>query len=514
MIKKMFISMGIVLLLSFSSCGSGDSSEEAKELLQKILNLVGIPQEIMVNICQDNNTNGICESTEPQVSVAVNRGDNFNTIWQKISKTEGGQYLLETIDPTKPILLVLQDETKVNGKFAIPFNGFTNYEQNETKELSILASMVDKEYFTDGDLEAIRNLENSNTQATFYAKLLDALETNVNTLNGVGLDAQNGMLANLEEMSKELNNNGIKDTLARELNSCGADSNCVDVKLETLYTDIIISNERANTLKNNYSQPTTPTPIASNGEKVLLLSKMVSTDEDGDVIDTVFEYNSKNQITKSKSYNNQFVCTYNYDNLDRYIGYSCPDMGEGDNISLNITYSGNSQKITHINYNNGEAGNVEILEWSGDNYSKIRQITVDKETGENMEIIMTASYSNNNPTHIEWSVKDNDSGEFLPVAIEDGIYDNKKKASNMSSNILFGFNSIVNSGGLNYMFNQTNNLVSSEFSLWFFSGSVRTEIQYNSSDMPTRIDKYTSSNLDTEEETKHSSVTYEYTEAK
>jgi ABC-type Zn uptake system ZnuABC Zn-binding protein ZnuA len=43
----------IAVVVSLTSCGSG-SSEEAKELLLQILTIVGIPQDMVVNICQDS----------------------------------------------------------------------------------------------------------------------------------------------------------------------------------------------------------------------------------------------------------------------------------------------------------------------------------------------------------------------------------------------------------------------------------------------------------------------------
>ncbi|NEW59923.1 hypothetical protein GSY74_01390, partial [Sulfurovum sp. bin170] len=63
--KKFLWILSIVSMLGLASCGGG-SSDEAKELLQKILNLVGIPQSIVVNICQDENRDGICGVTELQ----------------------------------------------------------------------------------------------------------------------------------------------------------------------------------------------------------------------------------------------------------------------------------------------------------------------------------------------------------------------------------------------------------------------------------------------------------------
>lgn len=220
--------LSTIVIFGIISCGGGDK-KEAKELLQKILQIVGITYDIVVNICQDGNSNGICEAMELQTKVTLNQGDSFDDIWQKISLTENGRYFLETRDPAKPILLELQDEAKVtydNGKFTVPFSGFKNSEQNETKELSILAALVDKGYFIDSDLQNIRNLNNQDTQDKFYATLLNSLEENINILRTKGLNAQQTMLGNLKEIASELEGDGVKSTLPNDLNNCGTNQVC------------------------------------------------------------------------------------------------------------------------------------------------------------------------------------------------------------------------------------------------------------------------------------------------
>lgn len=52
--KRFFLLLSTVFMLSFMGCGS-NNKEEAKELLQKILQVVGIPYNMVVNICQDGN---------------------------------------------------------------------------------------------------------------------------------------------------------------------------------------------------------------------------------------------------------------------------------------------------------------------------------------------------------------------------------------------------------------------------------------------------------------------------
>jgi len=246
--------LSITLIFIMISCGSGDK-KEAKELLQKILQIVGIPYDIVVNICQDGNGNGICEVTELQTKVTLNKGDSFDDIWQKISLTSDGRYFLETMDRTKPILLELQDIVKVtydNGKFIVPFSGFKNSKQNETKELSILASLVDNGYFTDSDLKNIRHLNSQDTQDMFYSTLLNSLEENINILRTKGLNPQQTMLGNLKEIASELEDDGVKNTLANDLNNCGTNQVCVATRLGTLASKLLITDEEANTISKEY----------------------------------------------------------------------------------------------------------------------------------------------------------------------------------------------------------------------------------------------------------------------
>ncbi len=252
--KKFFLALSMLYVVTFINCGGG-SSTEAKELLEKILRVVGIPYNIVMNICQDGNGNGICEDFELQTKVTLNSGDTLMDIWTKITLTDDGQYFLQTRDPALPILLELQDGDHVyydEGRFTIPFEGFKRYEQNETKELSILSAMVDKDYFMDSDLVGIRNLDNPDVQDKFYQRLFEALEENLNTLRGVDFGAQESMIANLSEMATRLLDNGVTDTLPYELNQCGTDMGCVDSRLELLYRTLLISEEEARSIKESY----------------------------------------------------------------------------------------------------------------------------------------------------------------------------------------------------------------------------------------------------------------------
>jgi hypothetical protein len=269
MIKKVFISLSVILLLSFSSCG-GESSKEAKELLEKILQVIGIPHSIIVNICQDENRDGICGSKELFTKITLNQDDEVEDIWRKISLTADGRYFLETRNPELPILLELQDSANVHydeGKFTLSFNGFlTQNDDNETKEISILESMIDSNYLTQSDVIAIRNLEVQTTQDKFYSMLLTSLETNINTLRAIGLNSQEAISANLKEIADELLTSGVTKTLPEELNACGFNQVCVDTRLEKVSTELLITDSEAEEIRQEKSDTNSnPTPIPNEG---------------------------------------------------------------------------------------------------------------------------------------------------------------------------------------------------------------------------------------------------------
>ncbi len=529
--KRFIWLLSIISMFILVNCGGGSSSKEAKELLQKILQIVGIPHEIVVNICQDGNENGICENFELQTKVTLNKGDSFDDIWQKITLTEDGKYFLETRDPTKPILLELQDEAKVNydnGKFTLPFNGFKTYEQNETKELSILASMVDKNYFSDSDLTAIRNLKNNTTQDKFYAKLLDALETNINTLRGAGLDAQNSMLANLKEMASELIANGIKNTLPKDLNNCGIDMGCVDTRLETVYDKITISTEKANVIKETYTQPT-PTVSPSSSGKRLLVSKETEYNEDNygdikttDTTTTTYEYDSSNRIIKDttisvSTYNgketsrDEDTCIYKYDSKNRYIGDDCTETstssysGGSPSTSTSraeVIYSGDKVS-SWLNYDKGKLySRGDVIKWDGNKPLEWKNISYD-DNGTTTTGTWVITYTGDNPTHI--TITDETTKDLT----FDRKFDNKKNPYYYIATFQSSFYGWFGWYGKNNITEETMHYYVNETKIT----SVQTNsLTYNSNDMPIKIDS--SRSYSTNDYIEHTVKTYEYIEAK
>ena len=522
-----------IVIFGMISCGSGDK-KEAKELLQKILQIVGIPYDIVVNICQDGNDNGICDATDLQTKVTLNQGDSFDDIWQKISLTSDGRYFLETMDRTKPILLELQDEAKVNydsGKFTIPFSGFKNSEQNETKELSILASLVDKGYFSDTDLKDIRSLNNPDTQKKFYATLLNSLEENINILRTKGLDAQQTMSGNLKEIADELEGDGVKTTLADDLNRCGIDQVCVDTRLGTLGSKLLITDEEADSIAKEQQGSENQSSNSNSGSgKKLLVSKKIEYSEynfgetriSTTMTTTTYTYNSKNQLKKSitttidkdneiETDRTTETCTINYDSQGRYIGDSCieqsSDYGRANQSDTSreiINYSGN--KIVSIDdyYNGNLSGKWEVIRWDGDKAIEW-EITDYNENEPTQTIVWTSTYKGNNPIHIEITFNNSDGNSII-----DRTFDNKKTPYYWTFEFMnigsfwwggwFGENNIINERSKGTIQEHTITTTTSNI------------ITYNSNNMPIKIE--TTETSGSTDYVTHSTTTYEYVEAK
>ena len=246
--------MWVLILLSIfglSGCGS-ESSKEAKELQKKIINLVGIPPEIVANICQDDNLNKVCDNNELQAKVSFKLNDSLQTIWAKLTQTAEGRYLLETYDPSKPLLLELEDKESqyFTEQFTIPFNGFKVEE--EEKELSILQSMVDSEYLQESQVKAIRETNSKD----FYNVLLKDFEVNLKTLNENDISTPRAVEANIKEVADELLANGVADTLPQTLNECNGTQICIDDILNPLSQELQIDENESNEIKANETKKT------------------------------------------------------------------------------------------------------------------------------------------------------------------------------------------------------------------------------------------------------------------
>lgn len=282
MFKKILWVSTVITLLAITGCGSSNkSSEEGKALMNKLLNFVGIPTDIIVAVCIDKDKNGICASSEIQAKVTLNKGDSFDDVWEKLALTNEGKYLLEVYDETLPILITIQDEAKVdfdNGKFTLNFDGFNTKEQNETKEISILQSMVDSDSISNTVANKFRTLTNKDSQNKFYVTLLNDLESNINTLRAKGLDSKKAVSATVKEMADETKTNQEQ---ADKINACGNDQACVEREIKSLSDELIITDEESNVIvssNNSNSENNNPQQIG----KWVTPSKSVCESNGGD----------------------------------------------------------------------------------------------------------------------------------------------------------------------------------------------------------------------------------------
>ncbi|MCH9739877.1 MAG: GPI anchored serine-threonine rich family protein [Epsilonproteobacteria bacterium] len=245
--KKIIMSLSIISTVWFIGCGGG--SEEAKELLQRLLKVVGIPHTIVANICQDGNDNGICEEFEIQAKITIDKGDTLATILHKVSLTDEGEYFLENYDPTKKIIMEIEDSANVNyndGKFAFTYNP-------ETQELSILQAIIDAGYLTPNDVNAVREMNNVDD---FYEVLLRDFESNLNTLGDNDFSSPRAVSANIKEMADELLANGIVDTLPQSINDCNGSQTCVDNVLAPVSEELLIDENESVIIKEEETKTT------------------------------------------------------------------------------------------------------------------------------------------------------------------------------------------------------------------------------------------------------------------
>jgi hypothetical protein len=250
--KKQFISWLFIpiLVLGLTGCDlpwedNDKSSDEAKALQQRILQTIGIPQDMIINLCQDENKNDFCDNKELQSKLVMSL-DKGEVFWEKVKKSLEGRYFIKTRNPEFPILLELQDAYRVNfndGKFTLLFSGFENDNEKEIKELSVLQSMIDASYLTKNDAKGIKNLGNDYAQDKFYEYLFQSLETNLNTLAIKGFLPNEAMSRNIESMASQLVENNITTNLPKQIKEC-TDNECIDNALDVLSTVLVIDEDK------------------------------------------------------------------------------------------------------------------------------------------------------------------------------------------------------------------------------------------------------------------------------
>ena len=241
-----------ILILGLTGCPWDDddddkSSSEAKALQQRILQTIGIPQDIIINLCQDENKNGFCDNKELQSKLVMTL-DKGEVFWEKVRKSVEGRYFLETRDPKLPILLELQDGYRVDfneGKFTLLFSGFETNKESEVKELSVLQSMIDASHLTKNDTKGVRNLGNDYAQDKFYEYLFEGLESNLNSLGAKGFAPNEAMARNIESMANKLVENNITTDLQQRIKEC-TNNECIDKELDVLSSILVIDEDKEN----------------------------------------------------------------------------------------------------------------------------------------------------------------------------------------------------------------------------------------------------------------------------
>ena len=501
--KRLVLLLTVVGTMWFTACG-GESSKEAKELLQRILNLVGIPPYIVVNICQDKNDNNLCESIEVLAKITIDTGDTVDVIWEKLFSNGNNSYWLDDIDPDKKLLLVMQDKDSVqhdNGKFILPFSVDETREQNASKELSILESMVDANYLNASEVVAVKSMDSVDK---FYDVLLKDLMKNFNTLKAKELDSSQSILANLEYMASDLREKGIDKRLPDSVNACNGNVACVDAIIDDLFRDLEITDAEAEEIARVEKAEESNSGESSNSgvqrsKRTLFLSKETEYGKDGEVERvTTYQYDSSNKLISSSDSHGE-ECTLSYDTKNRLIEDLCTYTYNGETTTDKFTYQYSGDKL--VEYSDYYNGNLESQQWRVTKWNGDKPVTVewiDNEDGTTNS--WNLSYTGDNSTHIDYEHQ-------WAKGTVDKEYDNKETPLDMYS--MFGGNYFL-------LYGQNNVTREETTPSYTYNGQTRTskksvtrnEIIYNSHALPTRIDTYET--YEGGEDSSHTYTTYEY----
>ena len=224
-------------VLAFVGCGGG-SSEEAKKLLTQILTLVGIPQDIVVTICQDGNDNGLCDVGEIKAKISINKGDTLQKILNKVKFDKDGKYLLENYDPTKNIIMEIEDKKNLkydNGKLAFKYNP-------DTQELSVLQAIIDADFLLEEQTQKLKDLKNRDEVDRV---LLDSLRHNQNLLRDENMSAKNALFKNLEKIGRGLIELNVSKELPEEIAACEDNRSCIDKIMDKTTDEVELTQEEA-----------------------------------------------------------------------------------------------------------------------------------------------------------------------------------------------------------------------------------------------------------------------------
>ncbi|HHD81157.1 MAG TPA: hypothetical protein ENK99_06180, partial [Campylobacterales bacterium] len=216
----------VIILIStvFIGCGSNKNKKEAKELLQKILQVVGIPYDVVVNICQDGNGDGICNATEVTAKITINKLDTVDTILEKIKLDENGRYIIEHYDSTKNILMELEDNEAFENtqqRVTIPYKP-TPIE--DLQELSILQALLDRNLLT--NIDKVKSSKNSRTLLDKI--ILSSLFYNQRILEEHNMSKFDATERNLDYIAEGLRDINITGDFTDRLDGCEDNLTCTN----------------------------------------------------------------------------------------------------------------------------------------------------------------------------------------------------------------------------------------------------------------------------------------------
>lgn len=236
------ITMFVITIVFVVGC---NNDKEAKELLQKLLQVIGIPYEMVVNICQDGNENGFCDDFDLHAKITIRKNDTAEAILQKIQLNPDGTYLLENYDPNKKILMELEDTQFGTAKSVtlsfIPTEPTTEIHP-DAQELSILQSLIDNGFLLEEEVQDIRLSDNRDL---LDQVLLENLFQNQTILEEQNMTQQDATSMNLEYLAEGLRDINISGDFVQKLESCEDNKSCQEVILQDANEQTEINKEEA-----------------------------------------------------------------------------------------------------------------------------------------------------------------------------------------------------------------------------------------------------------------------------
>ena len=290
--KKFFLILMGAIILNFTGCGK--SSDEAKEVLQKILQVVGIPYNMVVQICQDGNSNQICDLGEVTAKLSISKYDTAETIFKKFQLDKNGQYILEHYDKNLAILMEIADD---KGKFntgthvTLPFTP-KEIIKEKPQELSILQSLVDKQLLqTDAYQEII---EVPKAREVIDQVLLENIFQNQQILEEQNLTTPVATTHNLEFIAEGLVDLNVTE-LVDNLNECERNTtqDCREVVIKADDRTEINQEDATIIQENNSTKGTTHVGTTEDNNKTVVVS------DDGNV--TIVDANENNSNGSQES---------------------------------------------------------------------------------------------------------------------------------------------------------------------------------------------------------------------